>query len=385
MPFASESQRRFLWAKHPKIAKKWADEEKKSSLEVKRGLIQNTLKVDGQDYKVNDGYLKPAGMGFVIGGGASLIGNMISGNKIGIVKALGAGSLGVLTLMGITEAKRRQIQNIFNKDPESAKALVKKGLSIKPRYDIGNPKLEWMSDIIRDQNESLGQELLKSASLNELKMIRRLDDTETDANIANFGLEASGALAILSDTSRPGNLPDIDVKNSAPFVLVSKDKNRFGTRHFNINQFKSNFPKTWAILDDSLKDKIKERGAIALSHSDLNNASMLREASRSVNRSKLMSTLSDIPSKPGMKLVNRATTVYSFMGSGDDKMADAAAGAQFVMHTPRTVEDIISTVRAGKLDKKSILRNVMFSGTRALPALLPIVGRIVRKHQDSNS
>ena len=25
-PFVSESQRRFLWAKHPEIAKRWADE-----------------------------------------------------------------------------------------------------------------------------------------------------------------------------------------------------------------------------------------------------------------------------------------------------------------------------------------------------------------------
>ena len=26
MPFKSESQRRLLWAKHPKVAKKWAHE-----------------------------------------------------------------------------------------------------------------------------------------------------------------------------------------------------------------------------------------------------------------------------------------------------------------------------------------------------------------------
>lgn len=26
MPFQSEAQRRFLWAKHPDIAKRWADE-----------------------------------------------------------------------------------------------------------------------------------------------------------------------------------------------------------------------------------------------------------------------------------------------------------------------------------------------------------------------
>jgi hypothetical protein len=28
MPFKSEAQRRFLWSQHPKIAQKWADEEK---------------------------------------------------------------------------------------------------------------------------------------------------------------------------------------------------------------------------------------------------------------------------------------------------------------------------------------------------------------------
>jgi hypothetical protein len=30
MPFQSESQRRFLWAKHPDIAQKWVDEGAKS-------------------------------------------------------------------------------------------------------------------------------------------------------------------------------------------------------------------------------------------------------------------------------------------------------------------------------------------------------------------
>ena len=31
MPFKSESQRRFLWAKHPEIAKKWADKYPESN------------------------------------------------------------------------------------------------------------------------------------------------------------------------------------------------------------------------------------------------------------------------------------------------------------------------------------------------------------------
>lgn len=29
MPFKSENQRRYLWMKHPKMARKWAGEEKK--------------------------------------------------------------------------------------------------------------------------------------------------------------------------------------------------------------------------------------------------------------------------------------------------------------------------------------------------------------------
>lgn len=35
MPFKSEKQRRFLWAKHPEIAEKWT---KKYGSKIKRGL-----------------------------------------------------------------------------------------------------------------------------------------------------------------------------------------------------------------------------------------------------------------------------------------------------------------------------------------------------------
>ncbi len=36
MPFKSESQRRYLWSKHPEIAKKWADESKSRGLPKKK-------------------------------------------------------------------------------------------------------------------------------------------------------------------------------------------------------------------------------------------------------------------------------------------------------------------------------------------------------------
>ncbi len=32
MPFKSEKQRRYMWMEHPKIAQKWADEEKGNRL-----------------------------------------------------------------------------------------------------------------------------------------------------------------------------------------------------------------------------------------------------------------------------------------------------------------------------------------------------------------
>jgi len=31
VPFKSEKQRRFMWANHPKIARRWANEQKKSN------------------------------------------------------------------------------------------------------------------------------------------------------------------------------------------------------------------------------------------------------------------------------------------------------------------------------------------------------------------
>jgi hypothetical protein len=36
MPFRSERQRRFMWAKHPDIAEEWAEEEKQSARPKKK-------------------------------------------------------------------------------------------------------------------------------------------------------------------------------------------------------------------------------------------------------------------------------------------------------------------------------------------------------------
>lgn len=41
MPFASEAQRRFMFAKHPKIARRWTREEKavsKSLVEIRKAV-----------------------------------------------------------------------------------------------------------------------------------------------------------------------------------------------------------------------------------------------------------------------------------------------------------------------------------------------------------
>ena len=36
MPFQSEAQRRFMWAKHPAIAKRWTEEEKSGHYKKKK-------------------------------------------------------------------------------------------------------------------------------------------------------------------------------------------------------------------------------------------------------------------------------------------------------------------------------------------------------------
>lgn len=43
MPFASEAQRKFLWAKHPKVARKWAHEYPKGKLSSKLGAVKRKL------------------------------------------------------------------------------------------------------------------------------------------------------------------------------------------------------------------------------------------------------------------------------------------------------------------------------------------------------
>lgn len=47
MPFQSEAQRRYLWANHPEIAKRWADEypnQGKLPMHVKRDATLSQMK-----------------------------------------------------------------------------------------------------------------------------------------------------------------------------------------------------------------------------------------------------------------------------------------------------------------------------------------------------
>ena len=43
-PFSSEKQRRYMWAKHPKIARRWADEEKEGGSLIKSMLHKRNKK-----------------------------------------------------------------------------------------------------------------------------------------------------------------------------------------------------------------------------------------------------------------------------------------------------------------------------------------------------
>jgi len=48
MPFKSERQRRFMWAKHPEVAKRWESEYPAGSLEEKVSKKRRTKKNGGK-------------------------------------------------------------------------------------------------------------------------------------------------------------------------------------------------------------------------------------------------------------------------------------------------------------------------------------------------
>lgn len=49
MPFQSEKQRKFMWANHPEIAQRWADEEKSGQWDGRlKQLQENTSKPDAK-------------------------------------------------------------------------------------------------------------------------------------------------------------------------------------------------------------------------------------------------------------------------------------------------------------------------------------------------
>ena len=46
MPFESEKQRRYLWAKEPEVARKFADEDRSSEGMLKKAIAKNTKLAD---------------------------------------------------------------------------------------------------------------------------------------------------------------------------------------------------------------------------------------------------------------------------------------------------------------------------------------------------
>jgi hypothetical protein len=317
MPFKSEAQRRYLWAKHPEIAQKWADEEKKSffrrkkkkikvnpdlalgtgqrrlavydplvdklfdkiaELKVRRGFIDNTVEVDGENYKVNEGYFKPALLGFGIAGlaHAAISGVRGSGNA---KASLMAGALGAATSIGISELKRMKIQKTLNENSDTAKSIARRGFNIRARTNESIPSLS-----------GIATELLKESSLSESKMIRKLDQIEDDSHTANSLVESTAILGLVSD-------------------LKENDSKRFVDKRF-------------------------------------------------------------------ARAISKVNIAYTAMADKDDRIADASAGAQFVMYTPRMIDDIRMSAKGGR---SKLIGNAAYSLARATPALAPIAARYLKK------
>lgn len=97
-------------------------------MQIKRGLINNKVNVDGEDVRVSQGYLKPALKGFGLGSLLNAAVHVIAKEKPKALSMLTYGSIGALTALAATEAKRRKFEEILNKNPEVAKRLAKKDL-----------------------------------------------------------------------------------------------------------------------------------------------------------------------------------------------------------------------------------------------------------------
>lgn len=396
MPFQSEAQRRYLWAKHPKIAQKWANEEKNAELKVQRGLLANTVKVDGQDYKVNEGYLKPALTG---AGAAALVHGLVGlfnhgANRKVFMDSFKSGIPGAIAGIALTEAKRRSIEGILNSDPEAAKALAKKGLNIKARSNIAaaskfsGDAMPHASNMFRDLYhqagiDSLASEGIKVGTINESKMISDLDDVEDKAHHMHLVYEGSALAAMLADTSKPQKAIELlgAAKNAKSEIVLAPASYKEGSKYFSFDNFSKAFPESVSKLTPSELSNAKNHGVILMSASDINKASLLREMARS-GQSKKLSAIENLPNNRAFKALSKANIIYSLAARSDDRVADASAGAQFAMYVPRALSDIKATIGANKLSKGTLLKNVAFTGTRLIPGLLPAAGRAFRKYQD---
>jgi hypothetical protein len=72
----------------------------------------------------------------------------------------------------------------------------------------------------------------------------------------------------------------------------------------------------------------------------------------------------------------KANLIYSAFADKDNKLADAAAGAQFVIHTPKIYDNVINLIKNGK---KDIVSNALSVLIATAPALTPIAIRYVKK------
>ena len=246
-----------------------------SDLKIKRGLFKNTVNVDGEDYKVNEGYFRPGIFGFGVGSVAHAV--VHGGKPFSLKNSLIAGSIGAVTSLGIEELKRLKLQKVLNENKSTSISLAKKGFNIKSRVSNAGPVIS-----------GLAAELLKESSLSESKLIRKLDQVEDDHIRANAITESSVILGFLSG-----------------------------------------LPKSNSVLD----------GRVANS-------------------------------------LTKANIVYTALADKDDTLADASAGAQFAIYSPRMFSDSKNMISGGR---KNLIKNAITTLARSAPALAPVSARFLKK------
>lgn len=171
MPFQSEKQRRFLWAKHPELAKRWAHEYPESNKNLPM-YAKDTAKKPASDQPVS----KAAALSSLR---TALVNNCAEVNKCSCLQASGANSKTAdskLTHIQLPQAEKptyageRQIQSILKPDSED-EGGIGEARTVNKQQNVTNPLLSKLAVVLAPK---IQQEIEDAKAQAQARMAQRV-------------------------------------------------------------------------------------------------------------------------------------------------------------------------------------------------------------------